>query len=301
MVRWLLERGVDVHETQGDGATALMAAVHCGADEAMAAILAARADIDHRSDGGWTALMLAGQGGRIDAARRLLDAGAQMDVANADGATVRSLAQVAGHSEFVKLLDTRAKLRARREKKAKVGTGGEAEGGDGVAPGGDDRDLEALLADLGEKQGAARKKKAGKAAPKAKPAQCATQQAEPEEVAAAEPAPAVAAAAPEPPRGGQKQRPLVGKVAEPSRQPLEQAAHAGVAEAEEPRDKPPPQSAKAAPETKERNGKGKAKAEDRAGKVAVLRARLEELRRMQAEIDAERAEIEQQLLTALDA
>lgn len=157
MVRWLLVQRADVTAVSNDGATALMAAAVRGSTETASALLAAQAEPDRQANGGWTALMVASQSGRTEVARLLLDAKSQLDTQNTDGATARSLAVANGHNELVKLLDTRAKLSARRAKAAK----GEAAAGASIE---DTRDLDDLLADLGEgPRRSARKKGAVKA------------------------------------------------------------------------------------------------------------------------------------------
>jgi len=140
MVRWLLARGLDPKVPSKDGVTALMAASLRGADDAVKILLEANSDVDHLAHANWTALMVACQGGHISVARTLLDAKATLDLANDDGATAKDLAIANSHTGVVKALETRAKLDARRAK-TEVSKSGPSE---------DARDLEQLLAGLGE-------------------------------------------------------------------------------------------------------------------------------------------------------
>jgi ankyrin repeat protein len=76
----LITHGANVNATDdGMGQTALMWAAAEGHERAIAALVAARADIAARSTGGWTALLFAVREGRLAAVRALLDAGADVD------------------------------------------------------------------------------------------------------------------------------------------------------------------------------------------------------------------------------
>lgn len=202
MVRWLLVHNADPRAASRDGATALMAASMRGSTESAAAILEARADTEQQANGGWTALMLASQSGRVDVARLLLDARAQMETTNGDGSTARVLAAAGGHGEVVKLLDTRQKLTQRRAKAAQKGD--PVEGPTEAAVQEDTRDLEDLLASLGEPNSKKGRKKPTAAATAAAAPAAAAKAAAPAKAAAAAPAPAPsvkAAAAVEAPAG----------------------------------------------------------------------------------------------------
>eukprot|EP00930_Biecheleria_cincta_P025811 TRINITY_DN18313_c0_g1_i1.p1 TRINITY_DN18313_c0_g1~~TRINITY_DN18313_c0_g1_i1.p1 ORF type:complete len:546 (+),score=143.80 TRINITY_DN18313_c0_g1_i1:66-1703(+) len=162
MLRWLLSHGADVESTSRDGATALMAVSSRGSTDGVEVLLSAKANPDQQATNGWTALMFAAQQGRLEVARRLLDAKADLGCSNADGATARSLAAVAGHGELAKLFDTRARLVARRAK-ASQDSGV-------VASATDTRDLDSLLATMGEgsKTSAPKSTKGGKKSKRAK-------------------------------------------------------------------------------------------------------------------------------------
>mmetsp|Transcript_49462 Transcript_49462/g.88856 ORF Transcript_49462/g.88856 Transcript_49462/m.88856 type:complete len:513 (+) Transcript_49462:59-1597(+) len=152
MLKWLLAQRANVNSASADGATALMAASSRGSTEGVQALLSGRADPDQQAKTGWTALMFAGQSGRVEVGKMLLDARAQLDHSNFEGNTARSLAAANGHTELAKVLDTRARLNARR---AKAGL----EDQTSVE---DTRDLDDLLASLGE--GGGKKSKSGKKA-----------------------------------------------------------------------------------------------------------------------------------------
>lgn len=167
MLRWLLSHGADVESTSKDGATALMAVSSKGSDDGVEVLLSAKANPNKQATNGWTALMFAAQQGRVEVARRLLDAKADPVCCNADGATARSLAAVAGHGELAKLLDTRARLAARRAKAGQV----EDSGSGAIAT--DTRDLDSLLASMGEgpNKSAPKSTKTGKKGKRAKDSQ----------------------------------------------------------------------------------------------------------------------------------
>eukprot|EP00928_Gymnodinium_smaydae_P063761 TRINITY_DN47258_c0_g1_i1.p1 TRINITY_DN47258_c0_g1~~TRINITY_DN47258_c0_g1_i1.p1 ORF type:complete len:567 (+),score=78.29 TRINITY_DN47258_c0_g1_i1:66-1703(+) len=142
MVKWLLGQRVDATVVSRDGASALMAASLRGNDEAVHVLLEARSDINHQAHQGWNALMVASQSGHASAAKCLLDAKAQLDNRNSDGKSARDLADSNGHHDLVRILDTRAKLDARRAKAAqKPSEASHAQ---------DSRDIDSLLASLGE-------------------------------------------------------------------------------------------------------------------------------------------------------
>lgn len=165
MLRWLLSNRADVESTSKDGATALMAVSSKGSDDGVEVLLSAKANPNKQATNGWTALMFAAQQGRLEVARKLLDAKADLGYSNADSFTARALAAVAGHGELTKLFDTRAKLAARR---AKAGQAGQVEDGGFEAP--DTRDLDSLLASMGEgpKKSAPKSTKSGKKSKRAK-------------------------------------------------------------------------------------------------------------------------------------
>lgn len=142
MLRWLLSHGADVDSTSKEGATALMAVSSLGSTDGVEVLLSAKASPDRQATNGWTALMFAAQQGRLEVAKRLLDAKADLGCSNADGGTARTLAAVAGHGELAKLFDTRARLLARRAKTS--------QDSGAVASATDTRDLDSLLAGMGE-------------------------------------------------------------------------------------------------------------------------------------------------------
>eukprot|EP00927_Polykrikos_kofoidii_P051464 TRINITY_DN45255_c0_g1_i1.p1 TRINITY_DN45255_c0_g1~~TRINITY_DN45255_c0_g1_i1.p1 ORF type:complete len:591 (-),score=159.21 TRINITY_DN45255_c0_g1_i1:80-1852(-) len=151
MVRWLLDQRCDASEVSRDGATALMAASVGGVSEACTILLAARAQVNHQADGGWTPLLAASQVGKADTVRLLLDARADLELSTSDGANARKLAEANNHPEVVKLIDTRMRLNQRQRDAPTKAVVVE-----------DSRDLDTLLAQLGEPTGGKKAKSKAK-------------------------------------------------------------------------------------------------------------------------------------------
>jgi len=154
MVRWLTKHRCNPCAASKDGATALMAAAFRGSAEACNLLLASRADPNQEADQGWTALLAACRAGHVEIAKCLLDAGAQLDHKGADGETAQQLAAKNGKREVVKLLDTRIQLDKRRAS-VRGGTTSQVDGAEE-----DTRDLDGLLRDLGEAPSSSKKKQA---------------------------------------------------------------------------------------------------------------------------------------------
>jgi len=152
MVRWLLKHHCNPCIASKDGATALMAASFRGSAQACDLLLAGQADPNQEADQGWTALLAACQAGHTETAKRLLDAGAQLDHKSADGDSAQQLAAQNGKREIVKLLETRIQLDKRR-----ASMRGATSQVDSVE---DTRDLDGLLRDLGEAPSGSKKKQA---------------------------------------------------------------------------------------------------------------------------------------------
>eukprot|EP00929_Paragymnodinium_shiwhaense_P024591 TRINITY_DN15084_c0_g1_i1.p1 TRINITY_DN15084_c0_g1~~TRINITY_DN15084_c0_g1_i1.p1 ORF type:complete len:544 (-),score=184.82 TRINITY_DN15084_c0_g1_i1:284-1915(-) len=189
MVRFLLDQRCDASQTSQLGATALMAAAMKGSEAVCKMLLDEHADVNAQTtEGGQTrtALTLAAQTGKLEVVKLLLNAGAELEPAGmATGSTAKALAQVNGHHEVVRMLDQRAKLNSRKLNKTNDTSTAEE----------DSRDLDSLLAALGEpsqKQG--KKKKA-----QAKSGASAVEAVPPPAVAASAPAPSKAAAIEEAP------------------------------------------------------------------------------------------------------
>jgi len=92
------------------GGTALIAAAHLGHVEAVEALIAARAPVDHVNNLGWTALLEAivlGDGGPRHQAtvEALIRGGANLNLGNRDGTTPLSLAKAKGYAGIVKMLE----------------------------------------------------------------------------------------------------------------------------------------------------------------------------------------------------
>lgn len=262
MVRFLLQHHADVDATSEEGATPLMAACMRGNTEIATALLAARAQPGKQSKNGWTPLMTACHSDHAEVARQLLDARAELDTANEDGSSARSLALASGRSELVKLLDTRAKLLSRRAKAKEDAPGAE-----------DTRDLDALLAGLGEPS-KARKSKAQKPEPHKEPTQ-------------------------------------ETQISHASKAESHKAAHQEHhhAESREPRkaaeDPVKGSSGKAGSSAGQKDGsKAESAKTDKAkkvheAKVQVVRSQLQDVARRRAELDAEEAKLKEQLATLL--
>jgi len=157
MLRWLLSKSADVKAVSNNGATALMAAASRGSTDGVSLLLGAKAEADQQANNGWTALMFASHTGRLEVTKSLLDAKAGISLKNSDGGSARSLAADSGHSDLVKILDTRTRLSARR---AKVDQSTD----DRAAVSKEDtRDLDDLLAGLGEPSSSAGSKKSSQA------------------------------------------------------------------------------------------------------------------------------------------
>ncbi len=90
--------------------TALIAAAHLGHVEVVAALIAAKAPLDHVNNLGWTALLEAvilGDGGprHVATARALVDAGADVTIADRQGHTPLDHARQRGYDEMIALLE----------------------------------------------------------------------------------------------------------------------------------------------------------------------------------------------------
>lgn len=97
--------------------------------------------------------MAASQAGKATVARRLLDGRADLSMTNASGESAKDLATKNGHSDVVKLLDTRLKLNSRRAKASASNNLPTSSGASQVVE--DTRDMDSLLAALGEPTAAA--------------------------------------------------------------------------------------------------------------------------------------------------
>lgn len=104
VVNFLLEAHADANAAAGVGATAVMIAAQRGYAEIVRALVAAGADLDRRAGNGSTALIEAALGGHADMVRILLDAGAEVDAKFADGSTALFGAAQTGNTEIVRVL-----------------------------------------------------------------------------------------------------------------------------------------------------------------------------------------------------
>ncbi|MCY4025992.1 MAG: ankyrin repeat domain-containing protein [Acidobacteria bacterium] len=104
VVRALVERGADVTERQGDGATALHWAAYWDEVELAGLLIEAGADVDAANDLGVTPLWAAAENGGAAMAQRLLDAGADPDVPLLSGETPLMTAARVGAADVAGLL-----------------------------------------------------------------------------------------------------------------------------------------------------------------------------------------------------
>ena len=117
-VRELLDHSARVNEQERVwGQTALMWAIAERHPHVVAILVAAGADIGHRSHGGFTPLLFAAQQGDLESAGILLDAGIDVNEVGADGSAALLVATESGHTDMVRfLLDAGADVHA-------IGTG----------------------------------------------------------------------------------------------------------------------------------------------------------------------------------
>jgi len=92
------------------GGTALIAAAHLGHAEVVAALIAAKAPLDHVNHLGWTALVEAivlGDGGERHQAtvRALIEGGANLNLPDRDGVAPLSLARRRGYARIAEMLE----------------------------------------------------------------------------------------------------------------------------------------------------------------------------------------------------
>lgn len=117
-VRSLLDHGARVNEQESVwDQTALMWAIAERHPDVVAALVAAGADIGHRTNRGFTPLLFAAQQGNVQSAATLLDAGTDVNEVGADGSAALLVATESGHTDMVRfLLDAGADVHA-------IGTG----------------------------------------------------------------------------------------------------------------------------------------------------------------------------------
>lgn len=105
-INFLIQRGVSVDATvKGVGTTPLMLAATNGHDDAVKALLAARASVDLQNAKGETALILAASNGKKDAVKALLRAGADKSLTDNNGRTALQYATQNGHGDTRKELE----------------------------------------------------------------------------------------------------------------------------------------------------------------------------------------------------
>ena len=103
-LRALVEEGVDVNATAGDGSTALLWASHRDLPESVELLIEAGADVNRANDLGATPLWAAGENGGVAVVELLLDAGADPDRALRHGETPLMAAARAGSARVAQLL-----------------------------------------------------------------------------------------------------------------------------------------------------------------------------------------------------
>ena len=103
-LRELVEEGVDVNATAGDGSTALLWASHRDLPESVELLIEAGADVNRANDLGATPLWAAGENGGVAVVELLLDAGADPNRALRHGETPLMAAARAGSARVAALL-----------------------------------------------------------------------------------------------------------------------------------------------------------------------------------------------------
>lgn len=103
-LRALVEEGVDVNATAGDGSTALLWASHRDLPESVELLIEAGADVNRANDLGATPLWAAGENGGVAVAGLLLDAGADPNRALRHGETPLMAAARAGSARVAEML-----------------------------------------------------------------------------------------------------------------------------------------------------------------------------------------------------
>lgn len=105
-LNFLIQRGVDVNASvKGVGTTPLMLAATNGHDDAIKALLNARADSNLQNEKGETALILAASAGKKDAVKALLRAGADRNLTDNNGKTALQYATQNNHGDTRKELE----------------------------------------------------------------------------------------------------------------------------------------------------------------------------------------------------
>ena len=100
-----------------EGTTALMAAAQGGHAAAIAALVAAGAEVEAKDNDGTTALMNAARGGHATAIEALLAAGAEVEAKDNDGMTALMLAPMSDHAAAIAaLLEAGAEVEAKDNK-----------------------------------------------------------------------------------------------------------------------------------------------------------------------------------------
>lgn len=103
-LRVLVEEGVDVNATAGDGSTALLWASHRDLPESVELLIEAGADVNRANDLGATPLWAAAENGGVAVVELLLDAGADPNRALRHGETPLMAAARAGSARVAQLL-----------------------------------------------------------------------------------------------------------------------------------------------------------------------------------------------------
>ena len=102
----LLAAGAEVEAKMNDGTTAFMFAAQGGHAAAIAALLAAGAEVEATDNNSSTAIMAAATGGHAAAIAALLAAGAEVDTKNNDSITALMAAAIGGHAAAIAVLLT---------------------------------------------------------------------------------------------------------------------------------------------------------------------------------------------------
>ncbi len=104
LIRYLIDKGIDVNATDKYGFTALMIAAKDPDVGVVKLLLDRGADVNSKDKYGWTALIAASSYGRIQIMKLLLAKGADVNAKTTDGDTPMKCATAQGHIAVVALL-----------------------------------------------------------------------------------------------------------------------------------------------------------------------------------------------------
>ncbi|MEL6831502.1 MAG: ankyrin repeat domain-containing protein [Bacteroidota bacterium] len=105
LVKYFLEQGIDVNQTNDWGFTPLMLAANENHSEIARVLIEAGAEVNYVNDDGWTALIEAADEGAYATAKVLINAGADVNLKGASNArSAAAMAASEGHPQILQLL-----------------------------------------------------------------------------------------------------------------------------------------------------------------------------------------------------